>query len=381
MSSSLVTIFGAGLLTFLSPCVLPLVPIYLASLAGGDVRAMGATGRAQLVSRAALFAAGFVAVFTLMGVGASGVGRALASHKNEVQIFGGVLVLLFGLKLLGVLQIPWLDRVLRADDRALSTRVSGAGALLMGVGFAAAWSPCIGPVLGSVLTYTASTTSSPYTGAIYLAVYGMGIALPLLLTALFADAGLGALRRLRRGLPVFERVLGGALVLVAASLLFGWSLLPSLGSPAAAPAPPAPWSSGVTPTASAPAMLELYAKDCPICREMQPVVAAVTEHCEGKGVTFAMLDVSAPENRHLVSQHRLVGVPTFVFLSADGVEVARLVGKQSQEGLFQALAALRGESCPGVGALPAGETSVITQSSQEGTDKAEPGSCPVARSW
>jgi len=236
MTLSLATIFGAGLLTFLTPCVLPLVPIYLASLAGGDVRAVGRIGRAQLVSRAALFAAGLVAVFTLMGIGASGLGRVLVSHKTEVQTLGGVLVLVFGLKFLGVLQIPWLDRILRADDRSLGTRVSCAGAFLMGAVFAAAWSPCIGPVLGSVLTYAASTAASPQMGAAYLVTYGLGIALPLLLTAVFANAGLSFLRRLRRGLPVFERALGGMLILVATPLLFGWSLFPSLDS--SAPATP-----------------------------------------------------------------------------------------------------------------------------------------------
>ena len=113
---------------------------------------------------------------------------------------------------------------------------------------------------------------------------------------------------------------------------------------------------------------------------MQPVVAAVTEHCEGKGVVFAKLDVSAPENRHYVDEYRLVGVPTFIFLSADGVEVARLVGKQSQEELFQALSAVRGESCPGVGALPTGKTSPIPQEIQVSTDGSETASCPSTNS-
>jgi len=375
MSIGLATIFGAGLLTFFTPCVLPLVPIYLASLAGGDLRAVGNVGRAQLVLRAALFAAGFVTVFTLMGVGASGIGRLLASHKTEVQTLGGVLVLLFGLKFLGVLQIPWLDRVLRADDRALGTRVSGVGAFLMGVVFAAAWSPCIGPVLGSVLTYTASTTSSPQMGAAYLAVYGMGIALPLLLTAVFAEAGLGVLRRLRRGLPVFERVLGGMLVLVAGSLLFGWSLLPSFDSPAAATSQPVSAEAVPGPNVTAPTMLELFSKDCPICQAMDPIVVAVAEHCDGKGVTFQKVDVSLHENRRFVEDYRLVGVPTFVFLDSTGSEVARLVGKQTQDELLQQLSALRGEKCPGVGKLPAKATEPTAATIQNVPKQTEDASC------
>jgi cytochrome c-type biogenesis protein len=380
MTLSLATIFSAGLLTFLTPCILPLVPIYLATLAGGDVRAIGMIGRAQLLTRALLFSIGFVAVFTLMGIGASGIGRALVSHKTAVQTLGGVLILLFGLKFLGFVQMPWLDRVLRVDDGQRGKPVTALGSLLMGVLFAAAWSPCVGPILGSVLTYTAAATTSPAVGAAYLATYGAGVALPLLITAAFAEAGLGMLKRLRRGLPTFERALGALLVAASVTMLFGTSLLPDLGAPVLASQPaafasklPAP---AVSPTAFAgPTMVELYSKDCPICQSMKPIVAAVTDHCEGKGVHFEAVDVSAAENRNLIDAYRLVGVPTFVFLGADGTEVARLIGRQSQDDLFQALAAVRGESCPGVGALPAHETSPMPREPVDSPSPMERQSC------
>jgi cytochrome c-type biogenesis protein len=373
MTLSVATIFGAGLLTFLTPCVLPLVPIYLASLAGGDLKAIGTVSRAQLVTRALLFSVGFVAVFTIMGVGASGIGRALVSHRTAVQTLGGILILVFGLKILGVVQVPWLDRVLRARDAQRGRRVTAFGALLMGVLFAAAWSPCVGPILGSVLTYTASATTSPVVGAAYLATYGFGVALPLLITAVFAEAGLGILKRLRRGLPVFERALGVLLIAVAVTMLFGGSLLPDLGRPVLAN--PQPALAAVASTPAAPTMVELYSKDCPICQSMKPIVATVAGHCEGKGVHFEAMDVSLAENRHLIDAYRLVGVPTFVFLGADGTEVARLVGRQAQDDLFQALAAVRGESCPGVGALPAGETSPISHVTTDSFLRPEAESC------
>jgi cytochrome c-type biogenesis protein len=378
MTLSLATIFGAGLLTFLTPCVLPLVPIYLASLAGGDFKAIGKVSRTQLVTRALLFSVGFVAVFTVMGIGASGIGRALVSHKTAVQTLGGVLILLFGLKFLGFVQVPWLDRVLRADDSQRGKRVTAVGALIMGVLFAAAWSPCVGPILGSVLTYTASATTSPAVGAAYLATYGLGVALPLLITAAFAEAGLGILQRLRRGLPVFERALGVLLVAVSVTMLFGGSLLPDLGTPAFAN--PQPVMAAAASTSAAPTMVELYSKDCPICQSMKPIVAAVTDHCEGKGVHFEAHDVSRTENRHFIDTYRLVGVPTFVFLGADGTEVARLVGRQSQDDLFQALAAVRGESCPGVGALPAGETSPVSLENTGSSISPEVESCQYTNS-
>ncbi len=352
MTLNLLTIFGTGLLTFLTPCVLPLVPLYLASLAGGDLKAVASLPRAQLLSRSALFSLGFLAVFTMLGMVASTLGQFLATWRLTIQTVGGVVVLLFGLKFLGIIQVPFLDRVLRADDRKLGQSMNGAYALLLGVLFAAAWSPCVGPVLGSVLTYTATTTTDPYLGALYLATYGAGIALPLLVTAGFAETGLRALRALRRGLPVFERALGALLVVVSSSLLFDLNLLPTpltAGSAHAASAQPPRMT---PPAEELPAMVELYAKDCPICQAMAPIVADVTAHCDGNGVTVRQYDVSTAKHRALIQTYRVVGVPTFLFFDAAGNEVARLVGEQRPEQLHQALAAVRGESCPGLGLLP-----------------------------
>lgn len=341
MSSSLLGIFGAGLVTFVTPCVLPLVPVYLAALVGGDAMALDATGRLRLIYRALAFSTGFVGVFTLMGLGASSLGGLLVAHKAALQTAGGVLVLLFGLKLTGLIQIPLLDRVLRVGDRRLGQRASIAGAALMGVVFAAGWSPCVGPVLGTVLTYTATRTADPAVGALYLATYGAGFALPFLVTALLADVGVRWLRRARPWLGRAERAIGAALVLVALSLVFDFA--PSVPPVMAAPAVAA---------GDLPRMVELYREDCAICREMKPVVAQVTGDCHGHGVSIETHDVNLGANRRLIEDYRLVGVPTFLFLDAEGIEVARLVGRQTPEALYQALATLRGEACPGVGALP-----------------------------
>lgn len=376
MSIDLLTIFGAGLLTFVTPCVLPLIPIYLAALVGGDVRQLGGASRGRLLSRAALFSLGFVAVFTAMGVGASSIGGFFADHRSGLQLFGAVLVLGFALKFLGVIQIPWLDRTARADDSKLRTRFGGINALVMGVVFAAGWSPCVGPVLGSVLTYTASAASSPALGGMYLAVYGVGFALPLLLIAAFAEAGLRALTRIKPHMPRIEKATGVVLLLVAGLLVHdaaaGWddasqpitaeasagAAAPASTSPeqaalltAADPVPDPP--SGEAATEALPLMVELYAEECPICQRMKPLVEGLIRQCDQKKVRVRTVDVSKAENRHFVKEYRVVGVPTFLFLDAEGQEVARLVGAQTEDTLFQALAALRGEECPGLGRLPA----------------------------
>lgn len=349
MSFDLLGIFGAGLATFVTPCVLPLIPIYLAALLGGSLEQANRGRRGQLVGRAALFAVGFILVFTALGLVASSLGAALIRHKVVLQLGGAVLIGTFGLRFLGLIRIPWLDRVLKADDRRLQTRFGGLNAFVMGVVFAAGWTPCVGPVLGSVLTYTASVSSNPWTGAGYLAVYGLGFAVPLLLTAVFAEGGLRLLNRIKPQLPKIERVLGALLVVVAASMIWDVVASGSLG-------PRAESRNRQLTTAAdgtrLPAMVELYTDDCKICKQMKPVVDRIAKLCNGREVLVRTVNLSRKEHRSLSETYRLVGVPTFLFLDRDGQEVARLIGRQSEGALKQSLSALRGRSCPGVGALP-----------------------------
>lgn len=370
MSLGLAAVFGAGVLTYVTPCVLPLIPIYLAALAGGNVKDVSGLGRGQLLVRAGFFALGFVAVFTSMGMAASWIGAVLTTHRLTLQALGGVVVVLFALKFLGVIEIPLLDRVARADDRRFQTRWGTMNALLMGVLFAAGWSPCVGPVLGTVLTYTASTTSEPLVGAGYLATYGLGFAAPLFVTAVFAEAGLRWLRKLGPVLPRLERAMGVAMLVVAASLLFDFN---SASEPAPVFAASAREKAIAAEAPRAvPTMLELYSSDCPICREMKSVVARMANECQGEAVDIELVDVSRPENRHYIAEHRLLGVPTFLFLDENRTEVARLVGKQSHEALHQALATLRGEACSAVGALPIDRDPVYEENP---SDAAEEASC------
>jgi len=349
MSIDLLSLFGAGLLTFLTPCVLPLIPIYLAALMGGDITSLGKQRRGQLMRRAGLFAVGFISVFTLLGLGASTIGVVLRDSKPLLQIGGALLIAVFGLKFLGIIQVPLLDRVVRADDDRVQTRFSGVNALVMGVVFAAGWSPCVGPVLGSVLTYTAGTSSDPLTGALYLAVYGAGFATPLMLTAAFSEVGLRFLRRLHPYLPRIERATGVLLLIFAALMVRDVNAEVGASSSAGADDRPVLAALGLEAEddgkPALPVMVELYAKDCSICKRMKPVVDELINQCDQNGVRVAAIDVSEQQNAKLASKYRLVGVPTFLFLDPSGKEVARLVGEQTPTTLRQGLAALTGGQC------------------------------------
>ncbi|WP_104990422.1 cytochrome c biogenesis CcdA family protein [Deinococcus sp. NW-56] len=200
---SITVAFLAGLISFLSPCVLPLVPSYLGVIGGA---------RAPL-GRALGFILGFGLVFIALGATASTLGALLAPHKILLGQVAAVLILFFGLVMLGVVRLPFLMR----DTRALAN-AGGYGPVALGAAFAFGWSPCLGPALGSILGLAASTTSLG-TGVGLLAAYTVGLAVPFLIAALLWDRL--NLRRLNRYAGVFEKVGGAVLVLVGVLMLTG----------------------------------------------------------------------------------------------------------------------------------------------------------------
>lgn len=213
MTPTLGLAFTAGLLSFLSPCVLPLVPSYLAYVGGS-----GATKRALLIRNALLFVLGFSLIFIALGASASALGSLLRANRQVLTIGGGVLVILFGLVLLGLIRLPVLMRDTRVQAKHdASTPI---GAVLLGMAFAAGWTPCIGPVLGGILTL-AGASGTLLEGVTLLAVYSLGLAVPFLLAALALDPFLRVSRRMRRWLPWVERAAGGLLVIAGVLMVTG----------------------------------------------------------------------------------------------------------------------------------------------------------------
>jgi cytochrome c-type biogenesis protein len=235
-----VALFGAGIASFLAPCVVPLVPAYLgmitseagvsAGAAGGadDAAVGGRAGGGVEVDRKApdravvatlLFVAGFAAVFASLGVAAGLVGSSLESFQNAIERVGGVLVALFGLALLGVLRGPF------AREKRLVNRLPAGGGRLrpvvVGVAFGAAWSPCVGPLLGAALV-AAARTGDPVQGGLLLFAYACGIGVPFVAVSLGLASAPGAFERLRRIGPRLERVAGVLLVVLGVLLATGW---------------------------------------------------------------------------------------------------------------------------------------------------------------
>ena len=209
----------AGLLSFLSPCVLPLLPSYLSFIAGVSFEELQGTvanprTRRAILVNSILFVLGFSLVFIAMGAGATLLGQALFESQVLIRRIGGAFVILMGLYVAGWLRIPFLMREWRAD---LSHRPAGyLGALLTGVTFAAGWTPCIGPILGSILTM-ASMTQTATTGILMLSAYSLGLAIPFLLSSLMINRFLTFFDRFKRFFPVVTR--GSGIILIAVGLL------------------------------------------------------------------------------------------------------------------------------------------------------------------
>ena len=227
---ALMIAFGAGILSFLSPCVLPIVPPYLAYMGGISMQELTDEGRAsrRAILPALFFFMGVSTVFLLLGFTASTMGQLFLRNAELFgQIAGGV-VIVFGLHFLGVFRIPFLMREARIDagDRG----GSAFGAYVLGLAFAFGWTPCIGPVLGAILTL-AATDATVSRGTAMLGVYALGLGLPFLLAAVFVQRSMGLMTRLKRHMAAIEKVMGIMLLAVGVALLtgafsaFSWWLL------------------------------------------------------------------------------------------------------------------------------------------------------------
>ena len=223
LTFSVIVAAGAGLLSFLSPCVLPLVPSYLAYIAGvsfSDLRERPSPSvRLTVLVNALGFIGGFSLIFVLMGASATFLGGWLVSSRRFLQQIGGILVILFGLYLLGIFRLPFLMRQVQFP---LSNKPRGVlGSAAVGVTFAAGWTPCVGPVLGSILTL-AGTTQTLGQGTFLLGAYSAGLALPFLASALAFEQFLRFFSSFKRFLPIVDRIAGLVLIAVGTLLVMNY---------------------------------------------------------------------------------------------------------------------------------------------------------------
>jgi cytochrome c-type biogenesis protein len=340
MELSLLATFAAGLLTFASPCVLPL-PVYLGLLAGSGGRpVLAATG----------FAAGLSAVFVALGLAASAAASVLAEHRALLLAAGGAVLVLFGLKLLGLLRIPFLDREARPLLRRAPRAAGPIGGLVLGAAFGLGWTPCVGPVLGAVLTYAAGASAGPGEAAAYLLSYAAGLSLPLVAGSFAAPFANRLLARMRRFTPAFQR--GTGALLVAAGVLLAMDRLDLAAVPGGEAAVceggcEADVAAGVdaSPLAGEPRLVVFTSPTCAACERMRPVIAETERACDAAPGTVRPIDLADEGGRALARRYAVRVVPTFLSLDANGEEVSRLVGEQRVASLARALEDVRADRC------------------------------------
>jgi cytochrome c-type biogenesis protein len=206
---------SAGLVSFLSPCVLPLVPGYLSAISGANVSELDRTDWRRILAPSLIFIASFSAIFVLLGLAATGVGSALRENQDTLTKVGGVVIIAMGLLFVGSAFLPRLNREWHVD--ALLKRAGSGGPVVVGLAFAIAWSPCVGPTLGSILTL-AAVDETPGDGALLLLVYSLGLGIPFLLTAVAFSRMTTAFAFVKRHYSAV--IATGGVILIGMGILF-----------------------------------------------------------------------------------------------------------------------------------------------------------------
>jgi cytochrome c-type biogenesis protein len=210
----LISALAAGMVSFASPCVLPLVPAYLGFITGQsaeELKTARGTARARIATLGLAFVLGLAVIFALLGASASVLGQALLQNRPLLFQVGGLVVIVFGLQMLGILRIPWHFRTARVMEIKPNKERNYIGAFVMGVAFGAGWTPCVGPFLGTLLTL-ASSQETVGAGVLLLLLYALGLGIPFLLAGLLVDRSLSVMRLMRPHMVAIERTSGVLLV-------------------------------------------------------------------------------------------------------------------------------------------------------------------------
>jgi len=207
--------FGAGVLSFFSPCILPLIPAYILYLTGSNIDE-NTNNRVFALKRTLGFVIGFTIIFVIMGTTASFIGQAFARNRDIFIKIGGLIIIIFGLKMTGILNL----KVLNIEKKSEGPKQikSWFGAVLMGMAFAAGWTPCFGPILASILVF-AGATGTVVKGMLLLLTYSLGMAIPFIITALFINAITKAIRKIEKVIRYMPQI-SGIIIIIFGLLIF-----------------------------------------------------------------------------------------------------------------------------------------------------------------
>ncbi|ABS34526.1 cytochrome c biogenesis CcdA family protein [Clostridium botulinum] len=214
-----ILLFLEGIITFISPCILPMIPIYVSYFAGEDIDNKNYKNRALISSIA--FVAGFTFVFTLLGVAAGTVGVIFNKYMREINIVSGSIMVVFGLNYLGIINVGLLHRSFKINKSAGHKKSSIMSTALFGMIFGFGWTPCVGPFLGSALMI-ASNSTNVFMGASMLMIYSLGLGIPFILSALLIDSLKTTFDFIKRNYKTINRISGGLLIAIGIMMMTGY---------------------------------------------------------------------------------------------------------------------------------------------------------------
>ncbi|KAF0815708.1 MULTISPECIES: cytochrome c biogenesis CcdA family protein [Cytobacillus] len=211
---------SAGLLSFFSPCVFPLIPAYVAHLSDGTVSSGKVnTNKRVLLLRSISFILGFSIVFVLLGASASFVGQLFLENKKLIQMFGGILIIIFGIQILGIFKIKFLMSEKRFIHNS-SSKANSIRSFILGLAFGSGWTPCVGLALSSILLL-ASSTETVFSGMLLLWIYSLGLGIPFLLLSIIVTYSLNVVKKINKILPKLSLINGWVLILMGILLFTG----------------------------------------------------------------------------------------------------------------------------------------------------------------
>ncbi len=322
-------IFFAGFLSFFSPCILPIIPVYFSILSG--------TGKP--IHKALLFCLGFSLIFALMGGGAGILGTFIQTNRASVNIIAGIILLLLALKFLNIIQIPILDRSYSIRAERFRTRFELLNAFIIGLLFAVTWSPCIGALLGGVLTYVSASGTGALDGSIKLFLYGAGISLPLIVSVFFYRK----LQNFYRNNPYFFDMVKKLLGLIL--LLFAFSLLSHVVTMSKNSQQKLGTIDKIMLPDKLPLFVSFNSASCDDCKTMVPIITKLKSSCGGKLIDFRDVNLDDSKYEYLAYQQGIFGYPTYILLDEKGDEKQRFYGIQKLENLDTGIKNMTGKPC------------------------------------
>lgn len=331
-----IALFGAGIATFASPCVLPLAPILIASWTTA-----GSGPRARIYSTLG-FTLGFTTTFVALGLGANLLVQLLAPFKPILFITAAGILAAFGLKMLGLIQARGIFSVLNRSwllpdfSKKIPRAFSG---LIFGLVFGLGWTPCVGPILGGVLTYVASQESSGIRGGMMLFSFSIGIALPLLALAAFSEKLNPVLTQLKGWLPKIEWATGFGLILFAI-MLFNQARFETLGNKKIQAVSATDQNGNRISLGKQDGkttrLVFFYSDHCPVCHAMESFLPDFEKDCASSRFEISKVNVDDRANSAAANRFQVRAVPTISLISPDGYEIAHLVGYQTEGRLREA---------------------------------------------